>query len=431
MNGHGLILAAGQASRMGRCKALLPLALGASGRDCTALEGLARLFRELGIAQITVVTGFHAEYVEAAARGLGLGVVRNPRPEDGMFSSVCAGLRALAGAHGNSNGASGFLDVAGPVLVLPVDVPLVRPMTRQALLEAHADDQESVLVPACAGEEGHPPLLPGCYVQQVLRHEHAGGGGGLRGALADLPVRQVAVADSLMLPDMDRPEDYERLRLLAPHRNALWPREAVELLCLHKVPEKGVRHGRAVGAVASALAKALTQARQADEMPEAAHSKGALLNPDLALTGGLLHDICKGEKDHESAAGRLLRHLRLPVLARLVEDHCDLSLPDDQPITERELVFLADKYCYGTSFVPVARRFEQKLEIFACDPEAVTAIKGRLERALALEKRLARELACGPAHSPACGPALPASVARVALERLAAEKRPPGLAPRP
>ena len=88
MNMHALILAAGQASRMGRCKALLPLALGPGGRDCTALEGLARLFRESGISRITVVTGFHAECVEAAARDLGLAVVRNPRPEDGMFSLV-------------------------------------------------------------------------------------------------------------------------------------------------------------------------------------------------------------------------------------------------------------------------------------------------------------------------------------------------------
>lgn len=420
MNGHALILAAGQASRMGRCKALLPLALGASGRGCTALEGVVRLFHESGIAQVTVVTGFHAESVEAAARGLGLAIARNPHPEEGMFSSVCAGLRAIAGAssNGNDDGASGFRIVEGPVLVLPVDVPLVRPMTLQALFTAHASDKESVLVPAFAGEEGHPPLLPGRYVDQVLRHGQAGGRGGLRGALADLPVRQIAVADSLVLPDMDRPQDYESLRLLAPHRKALWPREAVELLRLHNVPEKGLRHGRAVGGVASALAKALIQARQANETQTTRRNKGALLSPDLALAGGLLHDICKGEKGHEAAGGRLLRHMGLPVLARLVEDHRDLSLPDDQPISERELVFLADKYCYGASFVPVARRFEQKLEIFACDPAAVTAIEGRLERALALEERLAHELTQGPAFSPC----LPADVARAALELLATEK---------
>ena len=116
------------------------------------------------------------------------------------------------------------------------------------------------------------------------------------------------------------------------------------------------------------------------------------LDPDLALAGGLVHDICKGEKGHEVAAGRFFRHLHLPLMAHLVEDHRDLTLPDDQPITERELVFLADKYCYGGSFVPVRQRFEQKLETFGT--EVAQAIRGRMERALAMEARLARELGC-------------------------------------
>ena len=126
MNARVLILAAGQSSRMGKVKALLPLP-GGAGRECPALEGLARLFHTVGIEHISVVTGWHADSVEQAAQRIGLAVVRNPRPEDGMFSSVCVGLQALA--DGNS-----ALPQA-PVLVLPVDVPLVRPMTVQALLK--------------------------------------------------------------------------------------------------------------------------------------------------------------------------------------------------------------------------------------------------------------------------------------------------------
>ncbi|MDD4702054.1 MAG: HD domain-containing protein, partial [Desulfovibrio sp.] len=161
-------------------------------------------------------------------------------------------------------------------------------------------------------------------------------------------------------------------------------------------------------------------------------------DPDLALAGGLLHDICKNEKKHEAAAGRLLRSLHLPVMAHLVEDHRDLALPDNQPLTERELIFLADKYCYGSSFVPVRQRFEQKLEIFGGD--AAEAIKGRMGRALALEARLACELGCHAGgqismHAADCGqaaccgqhpapgeslhPLHPASIARDALAETA------------
>ncbi|MGE4311721.1 NTP transferase domain-containing protein [Desulfovibrio sp.] len=437
MTARVLILAAGQASRMGRVKALLPLPLGADGEFCSALEGLARLFRQLGIEHISVVTGWHAESIEPAAQALGLAVVRNPRPEEGMFSSVCAGLSALAA------GDPALAET--PILVQPVDVPLVRPMTIQALLEAHASDPESVLVPTFAGQEGHPPLLPARHLAHVLHHERVGAENGLRGALESLPVRHIPVADGCMLPDMDRPEDYERMKLLALRRDVLRPDEALELLRLHEVPERGVRHGRAVGTVAAALAKALAEVRRTknsvlegvtvpnpgrdpgrdsgrdsgrdpgrdsgrgfdcgacrnsgrdsgpDSGPDSDFAPGfdLGLDPDLALAGGLVHDICKGEKGHEAAAGRLFRHLHLPVMAHLVEDHRDLTLPDDQPITERELVFLADKYCYGGSFVPVRQRFEQKLESLGA--EVAQAIRGRMDRALAMEARLARELGC-------------------------------------
>ncbi|MBB5142068.1 DVU_1551 family NTP transferase [Desulfovibrio intestinalis] len=437
MNARVLILAAGQASRMGKVKGLLPLPLGEAGHECSALEGLACLFRSVGIEHISVVTGWHADSVELAAQDIGLAVVRNPRPEDGMFSSVCAGLRALADANSALPQA--------PVLVLPVDVPLVRPMTVQALLEAHEADSEHVFVPVFAGAEGHPPLLPACHMEHILRHAQSNGENGLRGALEGLPVRRIPVADKLMLLDMDRPEDYENIRLLAQYRDVLLPDEAVELLHLHDVPEKGLRHGRAVGTVAAALARALQRARSARNT-HAAKAAGLApgltpeLVPDFALAGGLLHDICKGEKRHEAAAGRLLRSLHLPVMAHLVEDHRDLTLPAEQPITERELIFLADKYCYGSSYVPVRQRFEQKLEIFGSD--AAEAIKGRMARALTLEARLARELGCiadGPLHTQAadCGreaasaeslhslypayPVHPADIARSALAEMAAQ----------
>lgn len=378
---RGLILAAGEASRMGRVKALLPLPLaGEAGREGGAASPLALLaatFRQAGVADVTVVTGRHAASVEPAARTLGLAVARNPAPEQGMFSSVQTGLRALLAAGG-----------AGPVLVIPVDVPLVRPLTLRALLTAAAQSPEAVHLPTFAGKEGHPPCIPAAALPALAAYA---GPDGLRGALAALPCRRVPVPDAAMLEDMDTPQDYARLRALAPLRAALSPEETWELLRLRAVPEKGLRHARAVGQVACALAEALLAARRA------APTAGAALRPDLALAGGLAHDIAKGQARHEAAGAALLESLDLPDLAALVRDHRDLSLPDAQPVTERELVYLADKYCWGGQFVPVAQRFGQKLEAFAGDAAACAAIRGRLGRAQALEARLARELGRAPA----------------------------------
>ena len=161
MKACAILLAAGQASRMGAVKALLPLPLLSGGAPCSALEGLVRCYRGAGMEDILLVSGFHAAEVEAAARGLGLTVVRNPRPEEGMFSSACAGLRAVP-------------EDCAACFMHPVDVPLVRSLTLVALLDASASESRpglpSVLIPTYEGKEGHPPLLPAACREHILAH---------------------------------------------------------------------------------------------------------------------------------------------------------------------------------------------------------------------------------------------------------------------
>ena len=152
-----LILAAGQASRMGRCKALLPLTEEAGDH---ALSRLARLW-SCADSRL-VVTGFHAEAVEAACAGLGWSCIRNPQPEQGMFSSVRTGLAevmrvaAAAGIDG--------------VFLQPVDVPLVRPLTVAArshdLVAVQVYDRRMAELPAGVGllkvvdaETGHEQYI--------------------------------------------------------------------------------------------------------------------------------------------------------------------------------------------------------------------------------------------------------------------------------
>ena len=47
--------------------------------------------------------------------------------------------------------------------------------------------------------------------------------------------------------------------------------------------------------------------------------------------------------------------------------------------------------------MPLERRFGQKLALYAADPAACAAIRGRLGRARALEARLTREVGRSPA----------------------------------
>ena len=390
-----VILAAGQSSRMGRVKALLPLPLGPEGANCSALEGLARLYRDQGVDRIVVVSGYHAEEVEAESRRLDLVCTRNPNPEQGMFSSVCTGLSRLADNPDSCESEA--------ICITPVDVPLVRPLTLQTLLEEAKKDLERfgarppVLIPLFAGREGHPPLIPAAYASHILAHN---GREGLRGAFSALPRRVVSVADAMILEDMDAPEDYERLRRLALSRAVLTPEEAWVLLRQRKVAQKILRHSQAVGEVAARFAAVLGQSRESA-------GEAAGCSPQLALVGGLLHDICKGAPHHELAGGDLLDSLGLPRLAEIVRSHLDVDLPDEAAITERELVCLADKYCLGIRLTPLESRYEEKKRQFRDNAEALTAIEAREQRAQKLAARLAAE--CGQS---------PFELARTALASL-------------
>lgn len=362
-----LVLAAGFSTRMApRFKPLLPLPLPEG--ECSALASVCRLYQAEGVLPL-VVGGTRAEETRAAALALGAAFTVNEHPERGMFSSIRAGMAALP-------------PDCGHVFVHPVDIPLVRRMTVRTLLDA-ARAQESVpLLPVYKGEPGHPPLFPAAVRGAVLR---ASDNDCLRDILQQFSPVSVPVADAFILKDMDRPEDYAALCGLAPRRNVLSPEEAEELLQVREVQERGKHHSLTVGAVAMSFAEALNRARQSrGERP---------VDPALAAAGGLTHDVCKGERQHEAAAGRLFRSFGMEEMARLVEDHRDLTLADDAPITERELVFLADKYVRGSEIVPITERFHSKMERYADDPAAVTAIAGRMERALQLARRMARE--CG------------------------------------
>jgi CTP:molybdopterin cytidylyltransferase MocA len=193
-----LILAGGRSARMGKVKPLLPLPRKNAGPR-SALATLACLYSSAGVRDVLVVSGFHAEAVEGAARALSLAVARNLRPERGMFSSVRVGLEA---APADCDG----------IFVHPADVPLVGGHTLKLLIEAASENFDAVLIPCHKGRPGHPPLLPAVFREAVLEHA---GGGGLRAALAGLPGREVDTPDPFILEDMDRPEDYRRIERLA------------------------------------------------------------------------------------------------------------------------------------------------------------------------------------------------------------------------
>jgi len=265
-----VILAAGFSSRMGDFKPLMELA------GQSVLAHCVRNFREAGVLDIVVVTGHRAPEVQVEVEKLEISSMHNARYELGMFSSVCV---AVAGFFELSQ-----LSGLDAFFILPVDVPLVRPATIRALIDAY---DGLITYPCFEGERGHPPLIPASLIPQILGHD---GQGGLKSLLEICPSLDVPVWDRGILLDADTPEDFSGLVRRAGRLDIGEQGEALALARL-SMPERGLAHGLAVARVAVCLGEALCR-------------HGGVLDLELIHNAALMHDIGKGQPAHEARGAR-------------------------------------------------------------------------------------------------------------------------------
>ena len=186
-----VILAAGYSTRMGRFKPLLSL-----GR-CTVIEQVIDTFRSAGVDDILVVTGHQKEDMVSLLAKLSVQAVDNPDYQQGMFSSIVAGVRMLS-------------PQVDAFFVMPGDMPLVHPLTVQTLMRNHARNPGRILKPVYQGKNGHPPLIPASFARTILDYT---GDGGLREVLNQNSrlVLRIDVSDRNILVDMDRPGDFRQV----------------------------------------------------------------------------------------------------------------------------------------------------------------------------------------------------------------------------
>ena len=145
-----VILSAGASSRMGKPKALLPY------REGTFLEHLIEVTRHPRIGVTRIVLGAGAEVIRTVAKLDPSVVVLNGDWEQGQLSSICAGLRSLAG-----------MDADGIVLC-PVDHPLVSARLVSELVERFYEDKKAIVLPAYKGRRGHPVIFSKALFGELL-----------------------------------------------------------------------------------------------------------------------------------------------------------------------------------------------------------------------------------------------------------------------
>lgn len=182
-----LVLAAGLGTRMGASKPLL---------DIDGTPALARVLAAIDAARaapVVVVLGRDADGIAARVDLAGRTLVRNPRPERGLSSSLALGLDAVPTS---SQGA----------LIFHADMPFVLARTVRAV-EAAGRAGARLAAPSYCGRRGFPVYVARtCF--EVLRAELGGDSGArefLRRNAADLEL--VAVDDPGCVIDLDSPSD--------------------------------------------------------------------------------------------------------------------------------------------------------------------------------------------------------------------------------
>jgi molybdenum cofactor cytidylyltransferase len=187
-----IILAAGNSSRAPGFKPLLPLGSG------TVIEAVTNAFVSAGIDDIVVVTGHRAAELAPMLDRLRVRHVQNDRYQEGMFSSVVAGVKSLR------PGTDAFF-------LLPADMPLVRSHTIMALREASARTEADVIYPVFQQHRGHPPLISAQCCPAILAWDRPGGLQPLLASCYEATAKNVGVTDEGVLIDLDTAEDYRRI----------------------------------------------------------------------------------------------------------------------------------------------------------------------------------------------------------------------------
>jgi hypothetical protein len=85
---------------------------------------------------------------------------------------------------------------------------------------------------------------------------------------------------------------------------------------------------------------------------------------------------------------RILNNLDYPAVAEIVGVHMDIPLEDPKAISEKEIVFLADKLVSGTRIVDLKSRFDTVIKRYGSQPDVLANIKGRMVSALKIKHRI-------------------------------------------
>ena len=193
-----VLLAAGRGSRMGAApKLLLPLHDGLPVLRHSTCNALA-----LHPTEVIVVVRPDLPALAEALEGLPVRIVTNPRFDEGMSTSIQAGIAALD-------------EAAQAALLLLGDEPHVFPAIIDALVAVYASAGKPITIPLYGDEVGPPAIFARSFFPELDRLTGDAGARQLVALYPDL-VAFVQFPAEARPRDIDTPEDYQSARLSEP-----------------------------------------------------------------------------------------------------------------------------------------------------------------------------------------------------------------------
>ena len=202
----GVILAAGESTRMGRDKALLPWPPSAAGSATTTTEtflsATIRLFFS-HVDVVLVVAGKNEAAVAPIVYANGASLLVNPDPARGQFSSLRLGLQEVLNRGRDA------------AMVTLVDRPPVQMKTIETLQSAFQraiTKRKWAVIPEYQGKHGHPILLGREMMEAFLKAPETSNAREVEHAHPS-EIEYVPVDDPLVAANVDTPEQYAALDL--------------------------------------------------------------------------------------------------------------------------------------------------------------------------------------------------------------------------
>jgi molybdenum cofactor cytidylyltransferase len=137
-----VVLSAGESSRMGQPKALLPI----DGE--TFIERIIGALKKTSVAKIIVILGHNAVEMKARLEHLPVEILINPDYKLGQLSSLQSAVRYLEKEPGCDG-----------MLVHLVDHPYIDAKLAETMIERFSTSGKLIVVPRYNGKRGHPVIF--------------------------------------------------------------------------------------------------------------------------------------------------------------------------------------------------------------------------------------------------------------------------------